>query len=124
MAILSEVAIEECVVELRSACRRPIDEAALATLLNWLRPNFRQILDRPDGKAHWTDHGQHMRDNGRYLGALADFFGYEGDVAIVGTAQLMQAFTMVEAACRVGAPAGPQPVLESAGTAAASRDPL
>src|SRR5256885_2060993 len=123
MASLSEVAIEECVTELRSACRRPIDEPALEILLNGLRPNFRQILDRPEGKAHWTDYGQHMRDNGRYLGALADFFGYQADVAIVGTAQLMQAFTMVEAACRVGAPAGPQPVLESADTAAASREP-
>jgi hypothetical protein len=123
MAILSEVAIEECVVELRSACRRQIDEVALETLLNRLRPNFRQILDRPEGKAHWTDHGQHMRDNGRYLGALADFFGYQADVSIVGTGELMQAFTMVEAACRVGAPAGPRPVLEPAGTAAPSREP-
>ncbi len=45
-----------------------------------------------------------MRDNGRYLGALADFFGYEADVDIIGETQLLQAFAMVEAACRVGAP--------------------
>jgi hypothetical protein len=123
MASMSDFAIEECVAELRAACRRPIDDAALETLLDWLRPNFRQILDRPEGKAHWTDHGLHMRDNGRYMGALADFFGYQADVSIVGTGELMQAFTMVEAACRVGAPAGPQPVLESAGTAAPGREP-
>jgi hypothetical protein len=104
MASMSEFAIQECVAELRAACRRPIDEAALETLLDWLRPNFRQILDRPGGNVHWIEHGQHMRDNGRYMGALADFFGYQADVAIVGTSELKRAFSMVEAACRVGAP--------------------
>jgi hypothetical protein len=101
---MSDVAINECVAEIRAACRRPISETALERLLDALRPNFRQILDRPEGKAHWTDHGQHMRDNGRYLGALADFFSYQSDVDIVGDTQLIQAFAMVEAACRVGAP--------------------
>jgi hypothetical protein len=100
---LSDLAIEECVFELRAACRRPIDEAALERLLDRLRPNFRQILDRPEGTAHWVDHGRHMRDNGRYLGVLADFFGYEHDVPTVGVVELMRAFAMVEAACRVGA---------------------
>lgn len=103
MSNLSDAAIVECVGELRAACRRPIDETALATLLDWLRPNFRQILDRPEGKAHWVDHGRHMRDNGRYLGALADFFAYSADVDVVGRNELMSAFAMVEAACRVGA---------------------
>lgn len=109
MVSMSEFAMNECVTELRAACRRPIHEPALERLLDTLRPNFRQILDRPEGKAHWTDHGQHMRDNGRYLGALADFFGYQADVDVIGEAQLIQAFTMVEAACRVGAPAESQP---------------
>jgi hypothetical protein len=101
--------MNECVAELRAACRRPIDESALERLLDGLRPNFRDILDRPEGKAHWTDHGQHMRDNGRYLGALAAFFSYQADVEMVGAKQLVQAFAMVEAACRVGAPASPEP---------------
>jgi hypothetical protein len=114
---MSDVAINECVAEIRAACRRRIDEAALQRLLDTLRPNFRQILDRPEGKAHWTDHGQHMRDNGRYLGALADFFGYQTDVDVVGDAQLILAFGMVEAACRVGAPVPPEPQ-GPAGTAA------
>ena len=100
---LSELAIRECVAELRAACRRPIDEAALGTLLDWLRPNFQEILDRPDGRAHWADHGQHMRDNGRYIGALADFFSYGADVPIAGASELRQAFAMVRDACRVGA---------------------
>jgi hypothetical protein len=106
---MSEFAIKECVAELRAACRRPIDEAALDRLLDWLRPTFRDILDRPEGKAHWTDHGHHMRDNGRYIGALADFFSYQADIDIVGANQLMQAFGMVETACRVGAPDSPPP---------------
>lgn len=103
MTNLSEAAIQECVAEIQAACRRPIDAAALEALLDALRPNFRQILDRPEGKVHWTEHGQHMRDNGRYLGALADFFGYQSDVATVGAAELMRAFAMVRDACRVGA---------------------
>jgi hypothetical protein len=110
VASLSEFAIQECVGELRAACRRPIEEEALERLLECLRPNFRQILDRPDGKAHWSEHGQHMRDNGRYMGGLADFFGYQADVAVVGANQLMQAFAMVENACRVGAPRNVEPL--------------
>ena len=120
MVSMSEFAMNECVAELRAACRRPISEPALERLLDALRPNFRNILDRPEGKAHWTDHGQHMRDNGRYLGALADFFSYQADVDIVGATQLIQAFAMVEAACRVGAPASPEPRYPP-GAAAAER---
>src|SRR5258706_15979492 len=113
---MSDFAINECVAELRAACRRPINEPALHRLLEALRPNFRQILDRPEGKAHWTDHGRHMRDNGRYLGALADFFSYQAAVDIVGDTQLIQAFAIVDAACRVGASAPP----EAKGPAAAA----
>jgi hypothetical protein len=116
---MSDVALNECVAELRAACRRPIDEPALERLLDALRPNFRQILDRPEGKAHWTDYGQHMRDNGRHLGALADFFSYQTDADVVGDSQLIQAFAMVEAACRVGAPAASEP--QNAVGAAAER---
>jgi hypothetical protein len=119
---MSEVAINECVAELRAACRRPINETALERLFDTLRPNFRQILDRPEGKAHWTDHGQHMRDNGRYLGALADFLSYQSDVDIVGDMQLIQAFAMVEAACRVGASASSESK-DPTGAAAIERQP-
>ncbi len=104
VALLSQSAIDECVAELRAACRRPINEDALEQLCDWLRPNFREILDRPEGKTHWTEHGRHMRDNGRYIGALADFIGHRGDVDVVGAAQLMEAFVLVRDACRVGAP--------------------
>jgi hypothetical protein len=118
---MSDIALNECVAELRAACRRPISETALERLLEALRPNFRQILDRPEGKAHWTDHGQHMRDNGRYLGALADFFSYQTDVDVVGDTQLIQAFAMVEAACLVGAPASSEPHHPAAAAAAQRR---
>lgn len=100
MRSMSELAVQECVAELRAACRRPIDEAALEALLDRLRPNFREILDRPEGKAHWADYGPHMRNNGRYLGSLAEFFSYEAGVNIVTANELKRAFTLVEAACR------------------------
>jgi hypothetical protein len=102
MARLSEVAIRECVAELRAACRRPIDDQALDVLLGGLRSNFERILDDPDGGVRWSDHGQRMRDNGRFIGALADFFGNHLDSPVVGIEELTQAFEMVRAACKVG----------------------
>jgi hypothetical protein len=106
MRKLSEAAIDECASELRAACRRPIEPAALETLFGWLRPNFERILDHPDGAARWSDHGQRMRDNGRHVGALADFFGNHADAGVVGIDELTHAFEMVRAVCTVGAEDG------------------
>lgn len=100
---ISETAINECVAELRAACRRPIDQDAIDTLVEWLRPNFERILDRLDGGKRWTDFGQRVRNNSRHLGALADFFGSHADVTAVGIDELTQAFTMVRADCTVRA---------------------
>jgi len=101
---MSDLALRQCVAELRAACRRPVDQQALESLVELVRPSFEQVLDHPDGAARWADHGQQMRDHGRHLGALADFFGYQSDVAIVSDHELTQAFTMLRVACRVGAP--------------------
>jgi hypothetical protein len=101
--MMSAIAMRQCVAELRAACRRPIDEVALEALVRGLRPNFEQILDHPDGPARWADHGQQLRDYGRHVGALADFFGYYANVSVVGSHELMQAFAMFHAACRTGA---------------------
>ena len=38
MKRMPDTAIKECVTELRAACRLPIEEAALETLVGWLRP--------------------------------------------------------------------------------------
>ena len=74
MRRLPDIAIRECVGELRAACRLPIDQTALDVLIERLRPNFERILGHPDGARRWADHGQRMRNNGRHLGALADFY--------------------------------------------------
>jgi hypothetical protein len=96
---LSDVAIDECVGELRAACRRPIDAAALETVVDWMRPNFARILDRIDGGKRWADHGQRLRNNSRHLGALADFFSSHADVDVVGLDELSAAVTMLRADC-------------------------
>lgn len=96
---LSDVAIDECVGELRASCRRPIDPAALAMVVEWMRPNFERILDRIDGGKRWADHGQRLRDNSRHLGALADFFGSHADADRVGVEELTAAVTMLRADC-------------------------
>jgi hypothetical protein len=98
---MADIAIAECVEELRAACRRPIDLTALDTVVGWLRPQFDQILDCAEGRARWADHGQQMRDNGRHLGALADFFGHQSNAPVVSLAELAQAFDLVRGACRV-----------------------
>jgi len=105
MKRLPEIALKECVGEIRAACRLPIDEAALQAILDWVRPNFEQILAHPDGGKRWADHGQRMRDNGRHLGALADFFG--SATGRVGIEELKQAFAMVSADCTVRAEVTP-----------------
>jgi hypothetical protein len=105
MRRLPDTAIRECVVELRAACRLPIDQQALEVLIERLRPNFERILGHPDGPRRWADHGQRMRDNGRHLGALADFYGDRDRV--VGIEALTRAFQAVRQDCTVRAETTP-----------------
>lgn len=107
MKRLPEIAIKECIGELRAACRLPIDQPALDIVVSWLRPNFERILAHPDGGKRWADHGQRMRDNARHLGALADFFGSGSGAEKVGIEELKRALTMVRADCTVRAQATP-----------------
>lgn len=102
MKTISAIAIDECVAELRAACRRPIDETALETIVARLRPNFERILDNSEGPKRWADYGRQMRSNGRHIGALANFFGDHADQFIIGLDALAPAFDLVRAACRVG----------------------
>jgi hypothetical protein len=101
MSKMSEIAITECVLELRAACRRPINQLAIDTLLGWVRPDFERILDRTDGKARWAQLGPRVRETGRHLGALADFFASHTGSAVVGHEAIAQAATMVRADCTV-----------------------
>lgn len=105
MRRLPDIAIKECVGELRAACRLPIDQAALDMLVERLRPNFERILAHPDGVKRWADHGQRMRDNGRHLGALADF--YASRAGIVGVDAFARAFQAVREDCTVRAESTP-----------------
>jgi hypothetical protein len=107
MKRLPDIAIKECIGELRAACRLPIDQPALDLVVNWLRPNFERILNHVDGGKRWADHGQRMRDNARHLGSLADFFGSGAGVDVVGIEELKRALTMVRADCTVRAQATP-----------------
>lgn len=103
MKKLSELALKECIVELRAACRLPIEPDALETMMSWVRPQFVEILDHRDGEKRWADHGQQMRDNGRHVGAFADFFAKHGDATVVGINDISRAFEMVKADCTVRA---------------------
>jgi len=99
MTNVSDVAIRECVAELRAAARRPVDPAALETLVGWMQPQFERILDRVDGARRWADHGPRLRENSRHLGTLADFFACHSDAAEIGIEQLTAAVKMVRADC-------------------------
>jgi hypothetical protein len=105
MRRLPDIAIRECVAELRAACRLPIEQAALEMLIERLRHNFDRILAHPDGPKRWADHGQRMRDNARHLGALADFYGSRAGV--VNEEALGRAFQSVREDCTVRAESTP-----------------
>lgn len=105
MRRLPEIAIRECLGELRAACRLPIDGAALDALTERLRHNFDRILAHPDGARRWADHGQRMRDNARHLGALADFYGSRD--GFVGVHAVERAFQAVREDCTVRAETTP-----------------
>ena len=105
MRKLPDVAIRECVGELRAACRLPIDEPALDTLIERLRHNFDRILAHPEGLQRWANVGQRMRDNARHIGALADFYGNRD--GFVGPDALNRAFDAVQDDCTVRAESTP-----------------
>lgn len=98
---MSDIAINECVLELRAACRHAIDEAALETMLGWVRPDFERILDRLDGRKRWAELGPRVRETGRHLGAFADFFASHAGAPVVGIEELTHAITMSRADCTV-----------------------
>jgi hypothetical protein len=99
----SDIAIGECVAELRAASRRTVEHAAIDTIVGWLRPQFERILDRPDGGRRWAQHGQRVREKSRHIGALADFFATFADVPNVGVAEVTHAVRMAKADCTVRA---------------------
>lgn len=105
MRRLPDIAIRECVSEVRAACRLPIEQPALDMLVEQLRPNFERILAHPEGAKRWADHGQRMRDNGRHLGALADFYGSRA--GSVGIEAITRAFQAVREDCTVRAESTP-----------------
>ena len=103
MKRLPDIAINECLKELRASYRLPIEEPALDLVVEWLRPNFEQILGHPDGGRRWSSHGQRMRDNARHLGAFADFFGSHTGADRVGLDELKRALAVIRADCTVRA---------------------
>jgi hypothetical protein len=107
MRKISEMAINQCITEMRAACRLPIEESALDALIDRLRPNFHRILDCTEGRKRWASHGQRMRNNGRYIGAFANFFADHVFATVVGPKELNRAFEIVRLHCAVRADSGP-----------------
>jgi hypothetical protein len=100
---MSEIAINECLLEFQAACRQAVDQAALTTVMGWVRADFERILDRLDGKKRWAEVGPRVRETGRHLGAFADFFASHTGAPLVGLEELTQAMTMMRADCTVRA---------------------
>ncbi|HWW84566.1 MAG TPA: hypothetical protein VNZ26_13250 [Vicinamibacterales bacterium] len=103
MTSMSELAINECRAEVRAACRRPIEDDALDTMFGWMRPQFQKILDRTDGSNRWASHAQNVRESGRHVGALADFFAHHYGNEVVGIEELTSAMKLIRADCTVRA---------------------
>jgi hypothetical protein len=103
MRKLSDVAYEECVRELKAACRLPIDESALETVIGRLRVNFERHVDHPSGGKRWADYGQRVRNSARHLGAFAEFFANHVGATEVGLDELISAFKVIRADCTIQA---------------------
>ena len=101
MKRLPDIALNECLRELRASCRLPVNEDAIQTMASWVRPNFERILGHVDGAKRWADHGQRMRDNGRHMGAFADFFANHNGATEIGLAEITRAFQVIRADCTV-----------------------
>lgn len=104
---LSDIAFEECVTELKAACRMPIDESALESVIGRLRSNFQRHLDQPAGWKRWADYGQRVRNSARHLGAFADFFGNHAGASVVGSDELTSALKVIRAECIIQASVRP-----------------
>jgi hypothetical protein len=103
MTNMSERAIDECMAEVRAACRRPIEEDALETMFGWMRPTFQKILDRTDGEARWLDHAPSVRESARHVAALADFFAHHFGKQVVGIEEITASMKLIRADCTVRA---------------------
>jgi len=103
MTKMSELAINECVAEMRAACRRPIDPLALEMVTDWVRADFARMLDRIDGPQRWAEAGARVREVGRHLGAFADFFASREEATTVSYDALVSAVTLARADCTVRA---------------------
>src|SRR3981081_3467759 len=101
MTKMSELAINECVLELRAACRRPVDQPALDTIAGWVRADFERILDRLDGKNPRED--GRAAEVGRLLAPSGVFLGSHADSPVIGIHELTEAVTMARADCTVRA---------------------
>ena len=99
---LSQSAIEECLRELRAACRMPIDDAAIDAADRLMRPQFEKLLDNAKGAQQWAVDGPLMRDNGRFVGTFAEFFANRQSKSSVGAGELMAAIQIVRAQCHAG----------------------
>jgi hypothetical protein len=107
MSKLSDIAFDEILTEIKAACRLPIDEGALDTVIGRLRVNFEQHLDHPAGGKRWADHGQRVRNSARHLGAFAEFFGNHVGATVVGFDELTSAFKIIRADCTIQASISP-----------------
>jgi hypothetical protein len=100
---LSEQAIGECVRELKAACRLPIKNNALLDIISLVRQNFEEQLDDPaEGPRRWVRDGPKLRDNGRFMGALAEFFTNREGKTDVGFGELLAALLIVQVKCSAG----------------------
>ena len=103
MPKLSEQALSECRKELLAACRLPIDPQVLEEFLKKFIGNLENTLDHDPAKGStwWSQIGQKVRDNGRFIGTFAEFLAKDKSSQAVEMHELMVALIMVRATCGV-----------------------
>jgi hypothetical protein len=99
MSQLSERAREECRREIVAACRLSMDAGVLDAFLDKFTANFVRLCDGPNGATYWAQHGQAMRDNGRFIGTIAEYLAKNKAPRTVSMHELMVGLIIVRATC-------------------------
>jgi len=89
----------------------PFQPQAVERLLALVRPDFQRMLDDGDGvppeqqkgPRRWVADGPKLRDNGRFVGTLAEFFANREQKDHVGFGELFVALLIVQVECSAGA---------------------
>jgi len=100
---LSELALDLCKEWIRAGVTRvPLNEKDLDRFTAQFLPDFVKLLDGPRGAAVWRRDGQFVRQLGRYIGTIAEFYAVaSGTLEPVRMEHLRRALAVIRPECQL-----------------------